>query len=223
MIALAAVSGCEFAESTDSSAIAAQCTTPAECNGAQNPMRTCNPNQDAYDCQILTLAAASAEPDPMIFKAQVSLESNFDVVAVSPDTPCGTKAGWTVDESKSFGLMQLTPACGWLKKAILPNGHPNLERDQTSPMWATSVFNPTLNIEEGVRAIQVDRAAVTANFSGCSVTQYTMMALAAFNQGEQAVTGCTSISASGKNYISAVLVRYQTLAKAASYPYPYTP
>jgi hypothetical protein len=223
MMVAAAVSGCEFADSSssDTSGGVTTCTDNAECNGATNPLRTCSPNQDAYDCQILQLTTAAAEPDPMIFKAQVSLESNFDILAISPDSPCGTKTGWTDAESKSFGLMQLTPACGWLKTALLPNGHPNMEQDETMDLWATSVFNPTLNINEGVRAIQVDRASVKKNFAGCTETQYTMMALAAFNQGQNAVMSCTDISPAGKNYISAVLLRYSTLAKEATYPYPY--
>ena len=157
----------------------------------------------------------------MIFKAQVSLESNFDLRAISPDMPCDQEPGWTVDESKSFGLMQLTPACGWLMKARLANGHPNLERDEASALWATSVFNPTLNVEEGIRAIQVARASMKRKFPGCNDVQYTKMSLSAFNQGESSVTGCGAVNVAGTNYIAAVLLRYQTLARAAAYPYPY--
>jgi Transglycosylase SLT domain len=223
MLVVAAVSGCEFTqtEAGDNGGAVTTCDATTMCNGVRDSLHTCNPNQDAYDCMILALATTAAEPDPMIFKAQVALESNFDIEAISPDTPCGVKAGWTADESKSYGLMQLTPACGWLKKALLPNGHPNLERDETAADWATSVFNPTLNIEEGVRAIQVDRAEVKKNFAGCTEPQYTMMALAAFNQGTGAVSGCTTISPAGKNYVTSVLTRYQLLARSSGYPYPY--
>jgi hypothetical protein len=164
---------------------------------------------------------AAGEPDPMIFKAQVSLESGFEVIAISPDMPCPIPAGWTEDESKSFGLMQLTPACGWLKKARLPNGHPNLERNDTSALWATSVFNPTLNVEEGVRAIQVARTSMKAKFANCTVAQYTTMSLSAFNRGESSVSGCGTVSMAGANYIRDVLSRYEILARAAGYLNPY--
>ena len=222
MLVAAASAGCEFGAGSDTGETRGPtCDTVAECGGAPNPLRTCVAKQDAYDCQIISLTQAASEPDAMIFKAQVSLESAFDVIAISPDAPCGTKVGWTIDESKSFGLMQLTPACGWLKKALLPSGHPNLERDETTPLWATSVFNPTLNVDEGVRAVQVGRASVMKDFPGCTEAQYTLMALSAFNQGESSVSGCGMVSKNGQNYIAAVLMRYQLLARAAGYDYRY--
>jgi hypothetical protein len=138
-----------------------------------------------HDCLILEEAKAANEPDPMIFKAQVSLESGFNVFAISPDSPCGIHIGWTDEESKSFGLMQLTPACGWLQAALNPDGHPNMTKDMASDQWATSVFNPLLNIAEGVRAIQVNRATVTRRFPGCTEVEYTGMALAASNRGSR--------------------------------------
>jgi hypothetical protein len=222
MFFAAAVTGCEFSETTPvDTGGGTMCDTAGECNGAANPLRTCNAKQDAYDCQILSLTMAAGEPDAMIFKAQVSLESNFEVISISHDMPCPIPSGWTLDESRSFGLMQLTPACGWLKKARLPNGHPNLERDDTSALWATSVFNPTLNVEEGVRAIQVARTSMKAKFTGCSVVEYTKMSLSAFNQGESSVTGCGTVSTAGTTYIRAVLARYEILARTAGYAYPY--
>jgi hypothetical protein len=222
MIVVAAASGCEFSESSsDTTGGNAACEAASQCNGVDNPINTCSASQDAYDCIILDLTKAAGEPDPMIFKAQVALESNFNELAISPDMPCKQSHGWPPDESKSYGLMQLTPDCGWLKAALLPNGHPNLEQDPTSALWATSVFNPTLNIQEGVRAIQVDRAAVKKRVTGCTEAQYTMMALAAFNQGEGTVVSCTDVGMLGKNYVNAVLNRYQLLARAAVYPYPY--
>src|SRR5579859_7901947 len=146
--------GCEFAGGSGGD-VGSKCDMPPMCGGQVDPLYTCSDQWDKYDCQVLALAAAANEPDPMIFKAQISLESNFQVYAISPDSPCRTPAGWTDAESKSFGLMQLTPACGWLKQARLPDNHPNMEMDMTAPGWATSVFNPELNVNEGVRAVQV--------------------------------------------------------------------
>jgi hypothetical protein len=215
-----ALVGCEFAGDSTQAA-ADKCGMRPMCGGAADPLYTCSDQWDAYDCQVLELAAAAGEPDPMIFKAQISLESNFEVYAISPDSPCKTPAGWTDAESKSFGLMQLTPACGWLKQARLPDNHPNLEQDMAAPGWATSVFNPLINVDEGVRAIQVDRASVMKAYPGCTVAQYTLMALAAFNQGQSSVSGCTQINAAGMNYIYYVRTRYENLAQAANWPIPY--
>src|SRR2546423_13468404 len=74
-----------------------------------DPLRTGQRDQDLFDCDILGATADAVEPDPMIFKAEIALESNFAVFATSPDSPCGVKIDWSSSESKSFGLMQLTP------------------------------------------------------------------------------------------------------------------
>jgi soluble lytic murein transglycosylase-like protein len=158
----------------------------------------------------------------MIFKAQVGLESNFTVYAISPDQPCRIPAGWTVDEAKSFGLMQLTPACRWLLGARLANGHPNMETDPNADLWATSVFNPTINVGDGVHAITVDRASVMSNFPGCSEEDYTKMALATFNRGS-AVTGCNQMTAGAATYVSNVMANYASLARSANWPNRYAP
>jgi hypothetical protein len=61
---------------------------------------------DAFDCPILKWAAYYKEPDPMIFKAIIYVESRFDQTAVAcPNYPCGTPAGWTAAESGCYGLM----------------------------------------------------------------------------------------------------------------------
>jgi hypothetical protein len=216
----AAITGCEFSDASDTGGVAVSCAKMA-CNGTPDALQTCNGSQDAYDCALLQLAPAMSEPDPMIFKAQMSLESGFNVFAISPDMPCAPKPGWTADEAKSFGLLQLTPACGWLSKALLPNGHPNLTKDMNVAAWATSVFNPALNVEEGVRAIPVNRQSVMKAFPGCTVAQYTMMALAGFNQGMGSVMGCGKYSPNGLNYVNSVFVRYDSLARAAAWPNPY--
>jgi hypothetical protein len=195
-----------------------QCEVDA---GNPDPLHTCKPTVDAYDCRILALTAMAGELDAMIFKAQVSLESNFDVLAISPDSPCGVRMGWTDEESKSFGLMQLTPACGWLRGARLPDGHPNMTKDMSVPEWATSVFNPDVNISEGIRAIVVNRAELMQAFPGCTEVEYTKMALGGFNQGPNAVTGCNQMEPAATNYVNTVLGRYYNLARDAGWPNPY--
>ena len=227
-----ALCGCEFGSTppiNGTTSTPTNCGPAPRCNGADvgadagtpDSLYTCGGPWDAYDCLILEEAMAASEPDPMIFKAQISLESNFNVLAISPDSPCGIHTGWTDAESKSFGLLQLTPACGWLMAAIQPDGHPNLTKDMASDQWATSVFNPLLNIAEGVRAIQVNRATVTRRYPGCTEVEYTRMALAAFNRGSGSVTGCNAMSAGAEVYVANVLARYQSLATSAAWPNPY--
>ena len=109
---------------------------------SSDPLKTGNAGRDAFDCTLIDLAAKYQHPDPMMLKAQVNQESDFDEFAVSMDSPCGIKAGWTDAESKSFGLIQTTPACGEAKVALLADGHPNLTKDTASALWQNSVFNP---------------------------------------------------------------------------------
>jgi len=220
------LSGCEFLSDSSSGADAGMPMPVPDCDGDGNPddplYATIGSNE--YDCQVIKSANDFQEPDPMIFKAQISLESSFVLLAVSPDSPCGTNTaqGWTDAESKSFGLMQLTPACGWLKDALLPDGHPNLEKDQAAAGWTTSVFNPALNLAEGVRAISVNRAKVR-EIPGCTDDEYTMMALGAFNQGDNAVTGCglAGMTMNARTYTNTVLGRYRDLAIRAHWPVRY--
>jgi len=226
ILLLATVAGCEFVGETTNpvSSGPGACDGVPQCAadaGNPDPLHTCNVSIDAYDCQILALAAEASEPDPMIFKAQVALESNFQVFAVSPDSPCRSPAGWTDMESKSFGLMQLTPACGWLTGARLPDGHPNMTQDMSSPEWAMSVFNPEVNVAEGIRAIVVGRAGVMKTYPGCTEVEYTKMALGAFNQGPRAVTGCNLMNPGATTYVTRVLSNYFNLARSAGWPNPY--
>jgi hypothetical protein len=117
--------------------------------------------------------------------------------------------------------MQLTPACGWLKNALLPDGHPNLTQDSTDPLWATSVFNPVVNVGEGIRALAVNRAELKKTFPGCTEPQYTRMALGGFNQGSNAITGCNQMRADANGYVLNVLAHYRELALAAGWTNPY--
>ena len=120
---------------------------------ATDPLKTGNAKHDAYDCVLLTLAKMYGDPDPMMAKAQIQTESGFNVLATSPDSPCGDPAGWTDAESKSFGLIQVTPACGEENGALLADGQPNLDMDMSSAQWATSAYNPTVNLDAGVQSI----------------------------------------------------------------------
>jgi hypothetical protein len=191
------------------------------CDGNPNPLRT-RTVKDQFDCVFVALAAQYGEPDPMIFKAQADLESGFNQFAVSPDTPCPSgHTDWTVDEKKSFGLMQLTPACGWAPQSILPDGHPNLTRDPSSDLWATSIFNPTLNLGEGVRAVSVNRSELAGAYPGCTESQYTLMAIGAFNAGSSTIHGCNSMDAQPTGYVSRVLDKYKAFAGLAGYAYRY--
>jgi hypothetical protein len=188
---------------------------------ASDPLKTKNTKTDAYDCPVLELSAKWGMPDPMIVKAQIQQESSFNVFSVSGDSPCGTMTGWTDAESKSFGLIQTTPACGEAESARLPNGHPNLTKDMTSPLWATSVFNPTINLDEGIKTDVDGLDALKKKFPGCTAIQYNMMAAGAFNSGTGAVTGCGGYNARAQAYVTAITAHYHQFAAAAGWPDPY--
>jgi hypothetical protein len=48
---------------------------------------------------------------------------------------------------------------------------------QNDSLWSTFVYNPSINIGDGVRAIQQRRQETIASFPGCSERDYTLMAL----------------------------------------------
>jgi hypothetical protein len=188
---------------------------------ASDPLKTNNAKQDAYDCTVIQVSMMWGMPDPMIVKSQIEQESGFNVFAISGDSPCGTMQGWTDAESKSFGLIQTTPACGEAKSALLPNGHPNLDQDMTSALWATSVFNPMINLSEGVKTDAGSRTALQQKYAGCTAAQYNMMAAGAFNSGNDAVTGCGAYNARAQMYVDAITTHYHQFATAAGWPDPY--
>jgi len=176
---------------------------------------------DAFDCAILHFATKFAEPDPMIFKAIIYVESRFDKNSVAcTNEPCGRPAGWTTAETGCYGLMQIVPACGPGPNGdgVLSNGHTNLVKDPSSSDWAKSVFNPDVNIEMGISGIAGNRAQVVKSFPGCTVDQYTMMAL-----GNYASYGSTkSCTVYNIDYTKIVLDAYKEYSAAAGYAaHPY--
>ncbi|MGZ3474732.1 MAG: transglycosylase SLT domain-containing protein [Polyangiales bacterium] len=171
---------------------------------------------DAFDCEILKWSAAYAEPDPMLFKAIIYVESRFDKTSVAcTNDPCGTPSGWTKAETGCYGLMQIVPACGSTPHGdgLLPNGHPNLTTDTAASGWAGSIFNPDVNIEIGIAGIAGNRAQVVKSFAGCTVDQYTMMAVGNYNS-YGSTKSCTVYNA---DYTKIVLDAYKQYATAAGY------
>jgi hypothetical protein len=149
-------------------------------------------------------------------------ESRFDDKAIAcPNLPCGTPMGWTADESGCYGLLQVVPACGGdtNKPCLLPNGRPNLGKDESAPGWASSVFNPAINTAIGIGGFADNRAQVVKQFQGCTEEQYTLMAL-----GNYANYGSTkSCSVYNTDYTNLVLGTYHTYAAAAGYAeHPYS-
>jgi hypothetical protein len=172
---------------------------------------------DAFDCEILKWTAKFGEPDAMIFKAIIYVESRFDKLAVAcPNLPCGTPSGWTAAESGCYGLMQIVPACGPTPNndGFLPSGHPNMTTDPASSGWAGSIFNPSINIEIGIAGIADNRAQVKKQFSGCTDDQYTMMAIGNYNS-YGSTKSCTQYN---KTYDDLVLAAYKQYSTAAGYP-----
>jgi hypothetical protein len=172
---------------------------------------------DAFDCAILEWTAKYAEPDPMIFKAIIYVESRFDDTSVAcPNLPCGTPSGWTAAESGCYGLMQVVPACGDDPDdaGLLASGHPNLTTDPTASGWATSIFNPEVNIEIGISGVAGNRAQEEKKFAGCTVDQYTLMAVGDYNS-YGSTKSCTEYNTA---YDDPMIAAYQQYATAAGYP-----
>ncbi len=178
---------------------------------------------DAFDCQVLKWTAFYNEPDPMIFKAIMYVESRFDDTSVAcPNLPCGTPSGWNAaTECGCYGLMQVVPACGGEGDAgLLANGHPNLTTDSTSALWSTSIFNPDVNIDVGISGVAGNRAQEKKKFPGCTEDQYTMMAIGDYNS-YGSTKSCTQYNDA---YDGPLVTAYQQYATAANYPaHPYQP
>ena len=199
--------------------------TPETC--AKDPLKTglvaeqTGVSVDVADCSILKWTAQYSEPDPMIVKAMIYGESRFDYAADGcPNLPCGVPSGWTEAESHCFGMMQVVPACGPIagSAGLLPNGHPNLATDTSSPEFENSIFNPDVNIHIGVAGFAGNRAEVKSLFPGCTEDQYTLMALGNL-ASHGSTTGCTQYK---QDYIDYIMPAYQQYCAAAGYPpHPY--
>lgn len=192
------------------------------CNPRSNILTTGSDKYDAYDCVILALAEKYGHPDPRILKAQVEWESRFEIFNTSEDSPCGIPDGWADAESKSFGLLQVTPACGEGGPTLLPDGRPNLTKDGASSLWATSIFNPELNLDLGVKAIQEALEHFKKRFPNCDPIQYPLMAAAGYVQDWDTVVGCGEYAdPRQKDYINAVLDIYRQFGTSRRWPDPY--
>jgi hypothetical protein len=185
------------------------------------PIVTGKPKYDAYDSMILSSVATEAWPDAMMIKAMVYQESSFEWDAISDDSPCGRPSGWTDAESKSFGLMQITPACDEGEECWKADGHPNRAKDMSSPDFATSCYRPELNIAIGTATTVSEWKSMQNEFASCTPNEYILMAIAAYNSGHGSVDGCTKFSARAQLYIDNVLERYDELARLAGVSNPY--
>ncbi len=171
---------------------------------------------DAFDCEILKWSAHYNEPDPMIFKAIIYVESRFDKEAVGcPNLPCGQPDGWAANECGCFGLMQVVPACGPTPDGagLLSNGHPNMTTDEALSTWGGSIFNPENNIHIGIDGIAGNRAQVKQEFPGCTEEQYTLMAIGNYNS-YGSTKSCTEYNT---EYVSVVLDAYADYSAASGY------
>ncbi len=173
---------------------------------------------DAFDCPILEWAAKYNEPDPMIFKAIIYVESRFDdtSVARARTTPVGRRPAGPRLSRGCYGLMQVVPACGDDPNdaGLLPNGQPNMTTDMSASGWAGSIFNPNVNIEIGISGVAGNRTQVEKQFPGCTADQYTMMAVGNYNN-YGSTKSCTVYNTA---YDDPVVTAYKQYAAAAGYP-----
>lgn len=201
------------------------------CDPRDNALTTGRSDWDTYDCLFIAIAAKHGHPDPRLLKALSMWEADerFDVFAVSQDSPRGTPPGWTDAESKSYGLMQFTLACEGstcdeMEPALLPNGRPNLTRDKNSSLWATSIFNPEVNLDLGIGDMVAGMNYFEKHFPGCTEREYVLMGAAGYNGGwgREIVNGCAGFpTARPRNYLTSVLGWYRKFAAEGDWPDPY--
>ena len=176
---------------------------------------------DMYDCPLLTFTAKYGEPDAMVFKAIIYVESRFqyDAVGCTGNTNCCPQSGWNGTECACLGVMQTGPACGASSNlGLLSNGHPDLATDPNSADWASSCFNPWINIELGIAGIHGNRVQVKTQFPGCTEDQYTMMAIGNFNS-YGSTKGCTDYNTSYDNAVLDAYKQYSTASGWSAHPY----
>ena len=167
---------------------------------------------DQFDSFIINASNHYGITDKLVVKSMImQQESHFDNFLISSDSPCGVPDGWTEQESKSFGLTQVTPACG-----EVDGSRPNLTTDKNSPDWATSLFNPEFNVNQGVKEVSDFLSLVKSKFPECSNEEHMLMALGAYNSGEDAIEGCDSWNDRADDYITAVTEHYRTLSQRAN-------
>jgi len=166
-----------------------------------------DPAYDQFDSYIINATKKYNITDQMmIVKSMILQESDFNTSAISSDIPCGVPSDWTDEESRSFGLMQVTPAC--FDDSETP---PNLTTDRNSPNWENSWFNPEYNINQGVKKLSENLLLMKSNYPRCSNEQYTLMAVGAYNSGEGAIRGCGEWNDRADEYITNVATHHRIL------------
>jgi soluble lytic murein transglycosylase-like protein len=191
--------------------LALNLTVNQESASRSDLISTGNPAYDQFDSYIISASNHYGIADKLMVKSLIMQESSFDVFTISSDSPCGVPDGWTDQESKSFGLTQVTPACG-----EVGGTRPNLTTDKNLLNWPTSLFNPEFNINHGVKEVSDNLILMESKFSGCSNDQFMLMALGAYNSGDDAIEGCDSWNDRADNYITNVMERYRTLSQMVS-------
>ena len=218
---LLAAPGCKGDDPDRTGAGGAASTDPGTCD--PDPLLTNLPplwngmSVDTDDCPILEFTDKYGEPDAMIFKAMIYVESRFFYDAKGcPNLPCGIPEGWSVTECYCFGVMQIVPACGGTPDdlGLYPDGHPNLTLDPRAELWETSIFNPWINIELGIAGVAGNRQRMMEQFPGCTEDQYTLMAIGDYNS-YGSTQGCTEYNF---GYDDAVLEAYARYSEAAGWP-----
>jgi hypothetical protein len=194
---------------------------------ASDPLKTSLPplfngnSVDAYDCAILSLTAKYHEPDAMIFKAIVYVESRFqsDAIGCTSNSGCCPARGWSDPECACLGVMQSGPSCnGTSTLGLLADGHVDLEKDPGAADFGNSVFNPTVAIELGIAGIAGNRAQVVKAFPGCTEEQYTLMAIGNFNS-YGSTKSCTVYNTAYDNSVLDTYMQYSAASGWAMHPY----
>jgi hypothetical protein len=98
----------------------------------------------------------------------------------------------------------------------------DLVTNPKNAFWPTSAFNPEYNIANGARIFKKVLTTMKGKFSGCTEANYVAMALAGYNEGDQAVKSCTNYGTSfGSRYAVNVTTDYRAFCKSLGIPAVY--
>lgn len=194
--------------------LAAMLTVSGQASAIDNYLATGVQIYDGYDMAIISQAEDLGHPDARLLKSQAWWESDqtFDAFSTSQDTPCGDPEGWGYMYTHSYGLFQVTPACGeGVPHMLRFSGKPNLVTSPTSALFSSSVYNPVLNIYVAVKSITEGFEHFKALWPTCPVPVLAKHAAAGWVGNWEEMTSCGDFGNSNmQDYLTNVIGFYET-------------
>jgi len=151
---------------------------------------------------------------------------SYGLLQVTPACETGfatLPAGTAVTATITGGLNQVPAVLTYANPADKTNGNTivkegniiiDLVTNSSNQYWSTSAFNPAYEIDFGVKALASVMSQMKSKYPNCTSANYVSMGLAGYNQGSNAVTGCTSYGG-GQGYVTSLLNQYRTFCSQA--------